>query len=252
MMGVSKLDLLSIVFGFLFLCLLALLVVVSVYHRKDTIKSLWSLFIEAITPRFSRSFLLLFPVWALVKIIDLIFRLNIFSAESGDLSEEPYQSHRNQYFNFAQGQKTVLIKGDMISIKKQLEEFIKDFNIEGFTNEFLLKIEGADTVLQCPPCISFTDYCLMIQSLDSESKKMKPTGFFRSDEISFYAYQDTATLHNLIGKTSKGDYFSIFTLDDLGEGARLRMNNKIIVEDRAEDHHFIKAYFEHHQPILMN
>lgn len=56
-------------------------------------------------------------------------------------------------------------------------------------------------------------------------------GLFKSKELSFYCYQDPKSIHNIIGRTSNGQKFSIYTLDDLNKMIHLRLNKQLDVKE---------------------
>ncbi|VAW26819.1 hypothetical protein MNBD_BACTEROID06-476, partial [hydrothermal vent metagenome] len=82
----------------------------------------------------------------------------------------------------------------------------------------------------CPDNMPFYDFNLFVQHANSELKPNDSFGLFKSEQLAYFCYQDPRTVHNIIGKTSDGRKFSVYTLDDLDKKVQLRINNNIEVE----------------------
>jgi len=216
------LEIYSIIFGTIIICLIIALIVIVIKYPLDIIRG----FLSFIRPDSYRTWFFA-PIWFLFYGLDKLFNLNIIEKEESndDLSEEAYKSTKNLEFDFSEGEK--LISYSNADIQTLLDEFIAFSEGSYQLGDFDIKSKKA--VLECPATISFYDYCILVQHIWN-AQKSATFGMFLSAKLKFYFYQDDKTLHNLIGQTMDGKRFSIYTLDDLNKKIHLRLNNNIRVK----------------------
>ncbi|UOY07791.1 hypothetical protein L0P88_04380 [Muricauda sp. SCSIO 64092] len=140
---------------------------------------------------------------------------------------EKYPSTGNLKLDFSNGDKIVVSE----TSKRKAESLIRDFlefcdgNLK-FEN-FKLEI-GPNVKVYCPHHITFYDFSILTQHFCNEVKKS--WGVFKSGRLNYYSYSDEKTVHNIVGQTTDGQKFSIYTLDDLYNGQYLKLNQELKVK----------------------
>ncbi len=222
-------EIFSIIIEVLIVGLLLSAVAVFVFRPMQVIRG----FLEFIRPSSARLGTLIFlPIWLLAYGLNKAFDLKIIEPEEDafiDLSEEPYKSTKNLDFDFREGDKYLVANGESRDTDAFINEFLSISTANLKSAEF--KVENLKpTVVKCPDSIPFYDFNLLVQHANNELKPNDSFGLFKSEQLTYFCYQDPLTVHNIIGKTSEGRKFSVYTLDDLNKKVQLRMNNKIEVE----------------------
>ncbi|MCV9385565.1 hypothetical protein [Reichenbachiella ulvae] len=199
-----------------------------VKYPKDVVRGFFNLFRPEATSIRSWIF---FPIWMVGRLIEVTSKFEIYDHEEGEnFSEEPYKSNKNLKFDFASGTKYLVTNIDSAETLKVIKEFIGYSSSNIIFEDFSVESKFP-AVVKCPDEIRFYDFNLLIQFLSNENKSSYCYGLFKSEELSYYSYQDSATTHNIIGKTNSGQKFSIYTLDDLNKKVHLRLNQSIQINE---------------------
>jgi hypothetical protein len=215
----------SLIIEIIIVGLLIVLVITIFKYPMDIIRG----FLILIEPDWFRPITWIFsPIWLIAYGLNKKFNLKIIDSESNreNLSEEPYPSHKNLKVDFKIGVKALYVNSDESKIIEHLKEFLEFAEKDYHINEFKF---NKDKLVECPSDISFYDFNILTQHFCNEFKNAK--GLFKSDKFGYYLYQDSKTTHNLIGKTTFNQKFSIYTLDDLDNKIYLKLNNEIKVLD---------------------
>lgn len=144
--------------------------------------------------------------------------------------DRPYPATKYLKVGFENGEKYALV----ISANKDLKELIRDF-IEVLTgkyaiDDFRIITRESQAIIVFPKDINFYDYHLAVQHLNSELGDKKSFGFYKSDRLQYFGYQDSKTLNNLVGFTADKKLFSIHMLDALDVKQALRLNQTLKID----------------------
>jgi hypothetical protein len=220
------LEILSLISEIVFVGLLIAAVVTIIKYPKDIIRGFFGLFRPELWRIGSWMFI---PIWLLGRLIEVLTKFEIYDHDGQDQSEERYKSTKNLKFDFQSGIKYISINAESEKAKEILKDFLS-FSYANISFEDFAFENTSPTLIKCPNNIPFYDYNLLVQHSNNEIGNEPSCGLFKSDEVSFYCYQDPATVHNIIGQTDKGQKFSVFTLDDLNKKHHIRLNNQIKVK----------------------
>ncbi|QSE97246.1 hypothetical protein [Fulvivirga lutea] len=224
-------EIISTITEILFIGLAFAAIITIIKYPKDLIRA----FINFIRPTsFNLVSFLFYPLWLIIKSVDKAFRLNLIEETEGLYevkSDEPYKATKKLKFDYRIGDKYIMAAIDGLELEKVMREFngyLGDVEFKDFT-----LIQNNPAIFKLPDSISFIDFILLVQHVCTELDKIDSYGFFKSLDLSFYCYQDSNTLHNIIGKTNSDDPFSIYTLDDLNDDTHLRVNNSLLVRSMS-------------------
>ena len=166
------------------------------------------------------------PIWFIGYGLEKAFGWKIIEKYNDSDGLEKYPSTGNLKLDFSNGDKIIVSQ----TPKRKAESLIRDF-LEFCDGD--LKFEsfkiGSDQNLKihCPNQISFYDFSMLTQHFCNEVKKS--WGIFKSSWLTYYSYSNEKTFHNIIGQTTDGQKFSIYTLDDLYKDQYLRLNQDLEV-----------------------
>ncbi len=155
------------------------------------------------------------------KLIDL--------GESHD-DDKPHPSTKNLKIDFKQGDKYIFVLTANKDLRTLIGDFLEVLTGKHLIEEFKIADKGDQKIIKFPIDINFYDYHLLVQHLSNELGDKNSFGVYKSDKLTYYVFQDTETLNNLVGFTSDRQIFSIYMLDDLETKQHLRINQKLKVE----------------------
>ena len=115
--------------------------------------------------------------------------------------------------------------------QRKAESLIRDFLefCDGDLRFESFKISSGQSLkINCPNQITFYDFSILTQHFCNEVTKS--WGIFKSSWLTYYSYSNKKTFHNIVGQTTNGQKFSIYTLDDLYKDQNLRLNQELEVK----------------------
>ncbi|WP_167965196.1 hypothetical protein [Saonia flava] len=155
------------------------------------------------------------------------FGWNIIEKYNDSDGLEKYPSTGNLKLDFAMGDKLLISKTSERKAESLIKEFLEFCDGDLRFEKFKIK-SGQNIQINCPNNITFYDFSILTQHFCNTVKKS--WGIFKSGRLNYYSYSDRKTVHNLIGETTNGQKFSIYTLDDLYNDQYLRLNQELEVK----------------------
>jgi hypothetical protein len=149
--------------------------------------------------------------------------------ESDD-DDKPHPSTKNLKVDFMKGDKYVFVLTANKDLKALIIDFLEVLTGEYSIEEFKIADNGNQKIIRFPINTNFYDYHLLVQHLSNELGDKESFGVYKSDKLTYYVFQDTETLNNLVGFTSDKKLFSIYMLDDLETKQHLKINQNLKVE----------------------
>ncbi|WP_394974863.1 hypothetical protein [uncultured Croceitalea sp.] len=169
------------------------------------------------------------PIWIVGYGLEKAFGWNIIEKSSDTDSDglEKYHSTGNLKLDFSNGDKIIVSQTSQRKAESVIRDFLEfcdgDLKFESF------KISsGQNLKIDCPNQITFYDFSILTQHFCN--KVTKSWGIFKSSWLTYYSYSNKKTFHNIVGQTTDGQKFSIYTLDDLYKDQYLRLNQDLEVK----------------------
>lgn len=167
------------------------------------------------------------PIWFIGYGLEKAFGLEIIEKYDDSDGLEKYPSTGNLKLDFSNGDKIIVSE----TSKRKAESLIRDFLefCDGDLKFESFKIKSGQIIkIECPNKISFYDFSILTQHFCNEVTKS--WGIFKSSWLTYYSYSNKKTFHNIVGQTTDGQKFSIYTLDDLYNDQYLRLNQNLEVK----------------------
>jgi len=180
------------------------------------------------------------PVWFIGYGLEKAFGWEIIEKYNDSNGLEKYTSTGNLKLDFSNGDKIIVSQ----TSKRKAESLIRDFLefCDGDLTFESFKINsGKNLKIDCPNQTTFYDFSILTQHFCNEVTKS--WGIFKSSWLTYYSYSNKKTFHNIIGQTTDGQKFSIYTLDDLYKDQYLRLNQDL--EVKAFDWKLINKVVQH-------
>ena len=167
------------------------------------------------------------PIWFIGYGLEKAFGWEIIEKHNDSDGLEKYPSTGNLKLDFSNGDKIIVSQ----TSKRKAESVIRDFLefCDGDLKFESFKISSSQNLkIDCPNQITFYDFSILTQHFCNEVTKS--WGIFKSSWLTYYSYSNKKTFHNIVGQTTDGQKFSIYTLDDLYKDQYLRLNQDLEVK----------------------
>ncbi len=167
------------------------------------------------------------PIWFIGYGLEKAFGWNIIDKYNDSDGLEKYPSTGNLKLNFSSGEKIIISKTSKRKAESLIKEFLEFCDGDLKFESFKIK-SGQNVKIDCPNHITFYDFSILTQHFCN--KVTKSWGIYKSSWLTYYSYSNKKTFHNIVGQTTDGQKFSIYTLDDLYKDQNLKLNQELKVK----------------------
>ena len=167
------------------------------------------------------------PIWFVGYGLEKAFGWNIIEKYNDSDGLEKYPSTGNLKLDFSNGDKIIISEASKRKAESLIKEFLEFCDGDLKFESFKVK-SGQNLIIECPNNITFYDFSILTQHFCNEVAKS--WGIFKSSWLTYYSYSNKKTFHNIVGQTTNGQKFSIYTLDDLYKDQNLKLNQELEVK----------------------